>query len=103
MSHVASDNFACCDFSTFHRENRTASTAEIASGLWAFITLPGDIGIENDPTVLFAENFERGTLEEIAKKWGNISNKDGKVMSFSNDVPPESSGKRSLQMTATLG
>ena len=54
---------------------------------------PGDIGIESDPAVLFAENFERGTLEEIAKRWGNISNKDGKVMSFSNDVPlkvPES-------------
>jgi hypothetical protein len=64
---------------------------------------PSDIGIENDPAVLFAENFERGTLEEIAKKWGDISNKGGKVMSFSNDVPPESSGKRSLQMTATLG
>ncbi|PYJ55593.1 MAG: hypothetical protein DME24_24645, partial [Verrucomicrobia bacterium] len=31
------------------------------------------------------------------------SNKDGKVIAFSSDVPPAGAGKRSLQMTATLG
>ena len=64
---------------------------------------PGDVGIERDPSVLFAEDFEHGTIADIAKRWGNMSNKDGKVMSFSDDVPSNSSGKRSLQMTATLG
>ena len=64
---------------------------------------PGDAGIERDPHVLFAENFETGTIEEIGRRWGQISNKDGKVMAFSADVPPASAGKRSLQMTATLG
>lgn len=64
---------------------------------------PGDQGIQRDPDVVFAEDFEGGTLEEVAKRWGNISNKEGKVMAFSSDVPPGSGGQRSLQMTATLG
>lgn len=63
---------------------------------------PKDSGLARDPNVLFAENFESGTIEEVAKRWGSISNKRGKVMAFSNEVPPGSSGKRSLQMTATL-
>jgi hypothetical protein len=64
---------------------------------------PGDVGIERDPAVLFAENFETGSIEEIGKRWGDISNKEGKVMAFSDDVPVHRSGKRSLQVTATLG
>jgi len=63
----------------------------------------GDAGIERDPRVLFAENFETGSIEEIGKRWGQISNKDNKVMAFSADVPLASAGKRSLQMTALLG
>lgn len=64
---------------------------------------PGDVGIEHDPAVLFVESFESGSLEELGKRWNNVSNKDGKVMAFSDEVPPGSSGKRSLQLTATLG
>jgi predicted amidohydrolase len=64
---------------------------------------PGDAGIERDPQVLFAESFEAGSIEEIGKRWGEMSNKDGKVMAFASDVPSESRGHRSLQVTATLG
>jgi hypothetical protein len=63
---------------------------------------PGDVGIETDPAVIFAENFEALTLEEIAKHWHQISNKDDEVMSLTDDVPPDSSGKQSLNMTANL-
>ncbi len=35
---------------------------------------PGDAGLERDPAVLFIEDFEAGTLEEIAKRWGSDSN-----------------------------
>ncbi|MHB8520329.1 MAG: nitrilase-related carbon-nitrogen hydrolase [Limisphaerales bacterium] len=73
----------------------------VARGLAA--KYPGDAGIARDPDVLFAENFETGSVQEIGKRWGAISNQDGKVMAFSDDVPPVSAGKRSLQMTATLG
>lgn len=64
---------------------------------------PGDAGIERDPAVLFAENFERGNLADLGKRWSEVSNKDGKVLTFSDGVPSDSSGKRSLQMTGTLG
>ena len=79
----------------------TLTTPATVQGIAAKYT--GDAGIERDPHVLFAENFETGSIEEIGKRWGEISNKDGKVMAFGIDVPSASVGKRSLQVTATLG
>lgn len=64
---------------------------------------PGDAGIARDPSVLFAEDFESGSVEEIGRRWGEISNKGGKVIDLSSDVSAASAGKRSLRMTATLG
>jgi len=65
---------------------------------------PGDAGIARDPAVLFAEDFEESSLEQVDKHWGGeTSNKDGKVLSLSSEVPPQSPGKQSLQMTGTLG
>ena len=64
---------------------------------------PGDAGIAADPAVVFAENFEEGAIEELGQRWHNVSNKDGKVLAFHDSVPSASSGKRSLQMTATRG
>jgi len=83
----------------FHASNALARDG--ASGLAAKHS--GDAGSERDPHVLFAENFENGSIEDIGKRWGQMSNKDGKVMAFSSDVPSASAGKRSLQMTASLG
>ncbi len=39
----------------------------------------------------------------MVQRWENIGNKDGKVLTLSGEVPRESSGRRSLQITATLG
>jgi hypothetical protein len=78
-----------------------SSTPQAARGIAA--GYPRDAGIERDSRVLFAESFETGGIEEIGKRWGEISNKDGQVMAFSPNVPPSSAGKRSLQMTATFG
>jgi hypothetical protein len=64
---------------------------------------PHDLGIARDPHVLFAEDFENGTLEDVIRRWGDASNKDGKVLAFSTNTPPGSPGHRSLQMTATPG
>jgi len=65
---------------------------------------PGDVGIARDPAVLFADDFEEGNLQRIEEHWrGETSNKNGKVLSLSSDVPPGSPGKHSLEMTATLG
>ena len=64
---------------------------------------PGDVGMDKDPAVIFAENFEESTLDEVVKRWSEASNKDGKVQSLSNDVSTASSGRQSLLMTATMG
>jgi hypothetical protein len=67
------------------------------------ILFPGDDGIETHPGVVFADNFETGSMDDLRARWGHMSNSDGKVMSFSDDVPGGTAGKRSLQMTATRG
>ncbi len=72
-----------------------------SSGLSA--KYPGDRGIGSDPNVLFAENFEERSVAEAIKRWSEASDKDGKVLALSADVPPGSAGKRSMQMTATKG
>src|SRR5262245_48200697 len=63
---------------------------------------PGDLGIERDPHVLFAENFESGGIEGLGQRWSEINDKDGKVLELSNDVPSLSRGLHSMQMTGTL-
>jgi hypothetical protein len=64
---------------------------------------PGDKGIERDPRVIFAEDFEKGPLSEISRRWGEASNKDGQVLALANEVPPGSLGGHSLRVTAVLG
>jgi hypothetical protein len=64
---------------------------------------PGDEGIKEHPSVLFADNFETGELEDLENRWGYVSNRDGEVLSFSDEVPAGSAGIRSLKMTATRG
>lgn len=55
---------------------------------------PGDEGIERDPRVLFVEDFETGTPEEIGARWGNITKKEN--FSFSSDLHGNSPGTRSI-------
>src|SRR5262249_635628 len=57
----------------------------------------GDEGIERDPRVVFAENFEEPTLEALSLHWQSVKNVEN--MSFSKDAPPGSRGKHSLQLT----
>src|SRR5262245_59520256 len=64
---------------------------------------PHDAGIARDPAVLFAEDFETGSLQEVVKRWDDQSNHEKKVLSLADDAPAGSGGKRSLGMTATLG
>jgi hypothetical protein len=63
---------------------------------------PGDHGIAADPRVVFSDDFETGSVDEVGRRWGEMNNKDGKVVSFSADSPAGSGGKRALQLTATL-
>ena len=44
-----------------------------------------DIGIVNDPDVIFAEQFETGTVNDISNRWTNNQNAAG--MSLISDIP----------------
>ena len=61
-----------------------------------------DSGLETDRAVVLAEGFEHGDIETLkgSGKWTSVKNPDG--MAFVTDVPPGSSGKLALAMTATL-
>jgi hypothetical protein len=76
----------------------TPPIAEGSSGLAA--KYPGDVGIEKDPDVVFAENFE-GSIEEICSHWDQAAGQP--IMSKSTDVPPGSGGKQSLLLTRVAG
>ena len=54
---------------------------------------------ESHQKVIFEENFEKATLEEILENWDDRKNTKG--MALSNDVPDGSNGKQSLMMTYT--
>jgi hypothetical protein len=62
---------------------------------------PGDRGLESDRRVVFVENFEGDSLEEIWKNWETVSDKQGQ--SLTGEVPFGSSGKSSLLMDRTAG
>src|SRR5947209_2901352 len=83
------------------RFKQSGSVLSLGQGLAA--KYPGDRGIGRDPHVLFSEDFEEGSLAEVVKRWSEVSNKGNKVLAFSADGPPDSAGKRAIQMTATLG
>ena len=84
-------------------QDGSAPKAALPEGPGLAARYPGDVGIGEAQAVVFAENFEEGTLEDVAKRWGEASNKEGKVQTLSDTVPPGSPGERSLQMTGTLG
>jgi len=55
---------------------------------------PGDEGIERDPRVLFVEDFETGSPEEIGGRWGQIYLKEN--ISLSDDIHSNSPGYKSV-------
>jgi len=73
--------------------------AENETGLAA--SYPGDRGIEDDPDVVFAENFEAGSVEAVVRRWENHMGKD--IMSLDADRPEASGGLHSLLMTDAPG
>jgi len=79
------------------------SQAELPEGSGLSAKHRNDAGIVDDPAVLLAEDFESGDTTDLKKRWEEISNKDNKVLAWSTDQPRASRGKRSLQITSTLG
>ncbi|HVV71181.1 MAG TPA: hypothetical protein VHI52_06735 [Verrucomicrobiae bacterium] len=62
---------------------------------------PGDVGIEKDAAVVFAENFEEHSILELGNRWEDIKNPE--IMSLSEEIPPGSGGEHSLLFTYVGG
>ncbi len=61
---------------------------------------PGDVGIEKDPDVVFAENFD-GPVDAVCARWDQVAGQP--IMSKSDEVPPGSGGRQSLLLTRVAG
>ncbi len=59
---------------------------------------PGDDGIEQDPNVVFVENFEEGSVANVLARYDDHKNQDG--MTLISSVPAKSSGNAALQLKA---
>ncbi len=57
---------------------------------------PEDEGIRRDRRVLFADDFESGTIDQIGTRWGNIAKRPN--FDFSDGVHDNSPGKRSIHI-----
>lgn len=59
---------------------------------------PGDVGLDQDPDVIWVENFEEGSLNALTARYED-SKANG--IGFDTDVPAKSSGKASGKLTAS--
>jgi hypothetical protein len=72
---------------------------QVGSGLAS--KYAGGKGIENDPDVIFGENFEYTSVDAVKSRWENVQSIE--IMSLSPDVPSASAGQHSLLMTHVGG
>lgn len=79
----------------FAAEPANQPVAGIAAGY------PGDRDIASDPNVLFVEDFEATSVDDVAKRWETVQHADD--MSLTADVPAGSAGRQSLLMTHVGG
>lgn len=56
---------------------------------------PGDEGLERDPNVLFVEDFETGTPEQIGARWGQIYQRQN--VTLTGDIHGISPGYKSIR------
>ncbi|MBD3183519.1 hypothetical protein GF312_14585 [Candidatus Poribacteria bacterium] len=62
---------------------------------------PGDVGIEENPSVIFFEDFDRESVDAAAERWDNCSTKE--TMKLTSDTPKYSSDGKSLMITHVGG
>jgi hypothetical protein len=64
------------------------------SGAGIAARYPGDVGMENDPSVIFVEKFDDASIDATFNRWGDVKN--GSAMRRTSDIPPGSPGGLSL-------
>ena len=57
---------------------------------------PGDEGIERDPRVLFVDDFETGTVNQIGARWGSVHLPEN--IETADDVHANSPGNKSIHV-----
>lgn len=75
------------------------SSGSSGSGSGLSSQYPGDVGIENDPAVVWVENFEEGSVAAVTARYEDSKNAAG--MELVADVPAASSGSASMKLTAS--
>ena len=61
---------------------------------------PGDVGMENDPAVIWMEDFEQNNISEMLPRYEDYKNTDG--MYFDDNTPALSSGCTVLSINPFL-
>lgn len=79
-------------------DQKTPALDGPTAGVGLAATYPGDKGIETDPQVVFAENFEEGSVAAVVARYESHQNTAG--MSLVSAVPAKSAGKAALSMVA---
>lgn len=83
---------------TTRGKNKLLTVNEIDKGIAK--QFPGDKGIENHKSVIFTENFETETLDEISKDWSACQGIDDQRLSLDRIQGPSGTpGSQSIKMT----
>lgn len=76
--------------------------SELPQGPGLAALYPGDAGIDSDPNVVFVENFENGTVQDVIDRWGQPSwVTNPSALDLVGDTREGSAGSRSMKMTAS--
>lgn len=82
---------------------RSSSPREVKGGLPEGYGLsanyPGDVGIKNDPNIIFFEDFEEEDIRKVFERWTWRSGNNGATLELVYDSPPGGVGNKSLLIT----
>ncbi len=97
---LLTSNLTSFAFSQLPSAISLVTDSPLPSGAGLAANYPSDTNVERHPSVIFADNFEAGTMGE---KWDETSNAGGQSLSFVDESAANKRlGKRSLKVTATL-
>ncbi len=82
-------------------KDRQAGSDRLPEGAGLAAKFPGDRGIADDPRVVFVENFEQPSLDDVKSRWESVGGAE--ILSLADESPPASAGERSLLMTHVGG
>ena len=77
------------------------SQAQLPQGEGLAAQFPSDKNIAKHPAVIFAEDFEQGDIQAIAKRWSSATTRHASILTLDKTHRPFNIGKHSLKITAT--